>query len=143
MKTFISVGDKMETVSGHSVRILATDRKGDGPIVGLVDMEDGVEQVQAWREDGMVSARGTSNLDLNIFLEDVMDGEVPWPIISERFNYAAMDSDGSWYLYQVRPSLGVTAWNVGCDSPMVKAGMLRMPKAPLSAWKHTLMARPK
>ena len=64
--TNIEAGKTYTTRNGLSARILATDKKGEHPIAGLITMADGNEIWYSWREDGSVFALGMSDFDLII-----------------------------------------------------------------------------
>lgn len=63
----IEVGKTYLTQNGHSVRIIATDRMGKYPIVGLLFERDGKETVQDWTAQGLYFACDP-DYDLNLII---------------------------------------------------------------------------
>lgn len=59
-------GDPVETRSGKKVRILCFDRKGDYPIVALIDDDDReVEEIESFTLEGTLTSLGSvTNRDL-------------------------------------------------------------------------------
>jgi len=58
---------QVQTVDGRKVRILCTDRKNNSGwmIVGLVEQQNGVEDIACWTKDGTFSlSGGRSSYDL-------------------------------------------------------------------------------
>lgn len=44
-------------------------------------------------------------LDYRIKEKEVPAGPIPWDCVNEKYNYAAMDENGSWWIYASKPCI--------------------------------------
>jgi hypothetical protein len=70
---------------------------------------------------------------------------IDWSTIQSCFTQAAMDEDGSWWVYYVEPHIGGTlgdsAW--GSDGTCSRIGQSELSETDLRKyWKHSLLKRP-
>jgi len=63
----IEVGKTYLTQNGRSVRIIATDRMAEYPIVGLLHQNNSRESVDAWTAEGLYN-KSVPDHDLNIII---------------------------------------------------------------------------
>ena len=62
-------GKPVYTRDGRKVRIICFDRKGDTPIVALIEPVDGIENLQCFYNDGKCFNDSTSDIDLMMLPE--------------------------------------------------------------------------
>lgn len=62
------VGVTYPTQNGRSVRIIATDRLGEYPIVGLLSENNGFKSVQSWNAEGLYHEAKPDH-DLNLIIQ--------------------------------------------------------------------------
>lgn len=87
---------KVVTRDGRDVRIVCTDKKGDYPIVALVEYYDGTQESDySFKKDGRFYGNGDSNKDLFFAPEkhegymnicksgDCYEGSIIWPTKEE------------------------------------------------------------
>lgn len=67
-----------------------------------------------------------------------------WHLLNDRYNYVAMDEDGTWWAYQNKPTLGKeNAWATGLNSELFKlTDRLNLQTLPsCNDWKKSLIKR--
>jgi len=89
----IDFNKPLKTRSGLNVRIICTDRKGDWPVIGLVEVAPGKEQCLSWKHDGRAHAcPGEDDL-------------VNTPVVVERFQN----------VYSVRATTTLGKWKTSLE----------------------------
>lgn len=71
------------------------------------------------------------------------DLDIPWEVIRSKYNYAAMDEDGSIYVYEKPPVVldGDDCWgNTDDYNDAQYIGMLKIP-IPTVPWDKSLVSR--
>ena len=131
----------IQTISGHSVRIYATDGGGWFPIHGAIYIERHLEwKLMNWSRDGFAQS---TNDGFNLNLHDWKD-EVPWSYLQDWIQWIAKDKDGDWWIgYRKKPiqytKMCTCMW---CSDEVycVLAGV-RMPEGPAD-WREAIAKRP-
>ena len=131
-KPMKDVSEATQTVGGHSVRIYATDGKGDYPVHGAVwNYSFCYWQIETWTEGGYIlSSRphgGPFNLDLSDWKE-----EIPWEHLEDWINWVARNCSGQWSGFHDEPVFvsSISSW-VGCGAePLIG---VKMPEGPKDA----------
>lgn len=136
----------VQTRDGRKVRILATDRKGgEYPIIGLVTDHRGDESFYSWTTEGKSSHGLFNNIEEYDLVPApvVRSSDFPWSFISEKYQWAAMDENGTWWIYSNKPYPYGDGWCFLAFTSYKKVpNWLKTPIVEPSLWEETLIHRP-
>lgn len=103
----LTPGKHYRTRDGKKVRIYATDGRSNIPVHGALLRDNGWDQ-RAWNSSGTYfSSEGHS---LDIIAEWIDRPEGGWEHMPSWIKWRAMDANGDWWAYSVKPQQGMGVW---------------------------------
>lgn len=140
--SLIKVGAVLKTRDGRKARVICTDRENsDHPVLAILYYDNGVNILYAYTSVGSVQCGGRNDgSDLvSIWTESP---EVDWSVIPPWMNWVAMDENGEWAAYTVKPETLSDEWFLNDG----RADHVYIPPAYAPKysgdWKDSLVERP-
>ncbi len=133
----ISMDKEYQTISGRAVEIYRVDSTLRGLVIGAVATTGGLFEAYNWTNEGKCHS-----LSMCLMEKPSFDASsIPWNSIEDALNWVAMESDGSWNIYDVEPEIVEDRYWIGGNSDG-SLWMLKMPKVDHKHWRETLCQRP-